>query len=151
MSDKQVEIWDMAYLSPKPVRDTMWDIYLKGQADLLMPYDVESIEELIENVERKAKKEVADSLEAELFHWEGKERMIDELTIYNLSIKYPNTVDLIREVEKMVRADAIDEFLEACDARAKYDMKKHPQNAYCIDRVTLLKIAEQLKEQNNES
>lgn len=27
--------------------------------------------------------------------------MIDELTIYNLAIKYPNTVDLVREVEKM--------------------------------------------------
>ena len=35
--------------------------------------------------------------------------MIDELTIYNLSVKYPNTIDLVREVEKMARADAIDE------------------------------------------
>lgn len=33
--------------------------------------------------------------------------MLDELTIYNLAIKYPNTVDLVREVEKMVRADII--------------------------------------------
>lgn len=31
--------------------------------------------------------------------------MIDELAIYNLAIKYPNTVDLVREVEKMARAD----------------------------------------------
>lgn len=35
--------------------------------------------------------------------------MLDELEIYNLAIKYPNTVDLVREVEKIARADAIDE------------------------------------------
>lgn len=32
--------------------------------------------------------------------------MIDELTIYNLAVIYPNTVDLVREVEMMT----IDEF-----------------------------------------
>lgn len=32
--------------------------------------------------------------------------MLDELTIYNLAIKYPNTVDLVREVERMTIDEA---------------------------------------------
>lgn len=63
--------------------------------------------------------------------------MIDELTIYNLSIQSPNTVDLVREIEKMVRADAIDE----CFAT----MKEHSNPLW---HDWLDKIAEQMKEKN---
>lgn len=37
--------------------------------------------------------------------------MLDELAIYNLSVKYPNTVDLVREVERIARADAIENYI----------------------------------------
>jgi len=53
--------------------------------------------------------------------------------------------DKINEHDKQIRADAIEEFIKMCDKNAKYNSKKHPQNAYCINRLTLLKIAEQLK------
>lgn len=39
--------------------------------------------------------------------------MLDELAINNLAVKYPNTVDLVREVERMARADAIEEIIQA--------------------------------------
>lgn len=45
--------------------------------------------------------------------------MIDELTIYNMAVIYPNTVDLVREVERMARADVI------------YEIKKLLPQAYC--------------------
>lgn len=38
--------------------------------------------------------------------------MLDELTIYNLAIKYPNTVDLVREVERQTIDDAIAKIYE---------------------------------------
>lgn len=66
---------------------------------------------------------------------------------------YKDGVASVKDLGKLyseIRAEAIDEFVNACDTRAKYDMKKHPQNAYCIDRVALLKIAEWLKEKRNE-
>lgn len=63
------------------------EAYERGQTDLLMPYDVESIEELIENVKRKAKKEVADSLETELLHWEDW-ILAESPTGYNDAIEY---------------------------------------------------------------
>lgn len=37
--------------------------------------------------------------------------MIDELTIYNLSLKHPNTVDLVREVERITRAEIFNEIM----------------------------------------
>lgn len=33
MSDKQVEIWDMAYKSTTSVRDTIWAVYCRGFKD----------------------------------------------------------------------------------------------------------------------
>lgn len=32
--------------------------------------------------------------------------MIDELTIYNLAVKYPNTIDLVRAVERLMIDEA---------------------------------------------
>lgn len=68
--------------------------------------------------------------------------MIDELTIYNLSVKYPNTIDLVREVEKMARADAIEEFKQLF-WKSKVELRPSQ-----IDEI--LKMFEQLKEQKNE-
>ena len=82
--------------------------------------------------------------------------MIDELTIYNLSIKYPNTVDLVREVEKMVRADAIEEFKEYASCIVptyEYDNLSAEQKQEFVEymkrqiRKCIDAIAEQLKEQ----
>lgn len=33
MSDKQIEIWDMAFKSEKPARDTIWEVYQHGRVD----------------------------------------------------------------------------------------------------------------------
>lgn len=75
--------------------------------------------------------------------------MIDELTVYNLSIKHPNTIDLVREVEKMARADAIKDFAEwlptKFDLRFASDCPK-----VWVDEFfnhTSEKILEQVKEQ----
>lgn len=38
------------------------ELYKQGQADLLKPYDVESIEELIENSKNKARKEALEEI-----------------------------------------------------------------------------------------
>lgn len=72
--------------------------------------------------------------------------MIDELTIYNLAIKYPNTVDLVREVEKMT----IDEFVEKADAEIYQDFNRTDVGEYTIADValTIRRVAEQLKEKN---
>lgn len=57
MPDKKVEIWDMAYKSPKTVRDTLWDIYQQGRADAIeeYKYNVELFREIfLEELERQA-------------------------------------------------------------------------------------------------
>lgn len=37
--------------------------------------------------------------------------MIDELTLYNLEVKYHNLKDIANAIEEMVRAEVIDEFV----------------------------------------
>lgn len=44
--------------------------------------------------------------------------MIDELATYNLMAKYPNTTDLIREVEKMAKAEAIDDAIKVLNSKS---------------------------------
>lgn len=82
--------------------------------------------------------------------------MLDELAIYNLSVKYPNTIDLVREVERISRAEAFDECIKF--------IKDHSSRAFidsdgwgCTDndREDIFKLfwlddLEKLKEQNNE-
>lgn len=78
--------------------------------------------------------------------------MIDELTVYNLSIKHPNTLDLVREVEKMARADAIEEFEKTKTNVLKWLIKRQAEgygtsNGELLDHI--YDIAKQLKSQDN--
>lgn len=77
--------------------------------------------------------------------------MLDELTIYNLTIKYPNTVDLIREVEKMAYNKAIDDYLQ--EIVQEYDNDASPNVSDYMDYELSLRqldeIAEQLKAGGN--
>lgn len=75
--------------------------------------------------------------------------MLDELEIYNLAIKYPNTVDLVREVEKIARADAFDELLDLIDRLLwNYDKETYKDlSEYFKESARLLK--EQKNEEKN--
>lgn len=72
--------------------------------------------------------------------------MLDELAIYNLSVKYPNTIDLVREVERIAKAEAIDEFWTEFDKQ----IKTQGRQAYYYTEFLVIgmKIREQMKEQN---
>ena len=69
--------------------------------------------------------------------------MLDELAIYNLSVKYPNTIDLVREVERIAKEEAIDECIEIAK---DFDFYTNDGT-----KNILLRKLEQLKEQNNDS
>lgn len=68
--------------------------------------------------------------------------MLDELAIYNLSVKYPNTVDLVREVERIARVEAIDDY-----NRELKEYLRRSDVHYVSDNVFNY-FAERLKEQN---
>lgn len=78
--------------------------------------------------------------------------MIDELAIYNLVIKYPNTIDLIREVEKMAKAEAIKEYHDKLSKEMhdlwkfyKADTNNRPKPDFLCAYSMVDLIAEQLK------
>lgn len=75
--------------------------------------------------------------------------MLSELEIYNLSVKHPRTVDLVREVEKIARADAIDELKSKKDEIIRWMAKRYKEkygttNGELLDHI--FELAEQLKE-----
>ena len=76
--------------------------------------------------------------------------MLDELAIYNLSVKYPNTIDLVREVERIAKAEAIDEIRSKMvsfhtDAIFRYGVDIIEGRADAFND-----LEKWLKEQNNE-
>jgi len=84
-----------------------------------------------------------------------RRRLIDELTIYNLSVKYPCTVDLVREIENIARADAIEEVLramyhEAFEVDHEKDGMQKWDSGNWIRYKLFEQVMEQLKEQNHE-
>ena len=68
--------------------------------------------------------------------------MLDELAIYNLSVKYPNTIDLVREVERTAKAEAFDDCIAL--ARAEIDFESQSEQKRFVE------FMEQLKEQKND-
>ena len=80
--------------------------------------------------------------------------MLDELAIYNLSVKYPNTIDLVREVERIAKAEVIDEvFKKLYDIRDslpfKYSEHWTSRDSDAISTL-FIEYEKQVKEQNNE-
>lgn len=65
--------------------------------------------------------------------------MIDELTIYNLSVKYPNTIDLVREVERIAREDAVNDVINKIRQHTDYFLSKGVSDLFIRFEIEELK------------
>lgn len=74
------------------------DRYEQGRADMLMPYDVESIEELIENVKSKARADVIDETLNKV-----TKRMSDYLEFDDIKIDWDLFCDEMKEIAEQLK------------------------------------------------
>lgn len=105
--------------------------YEEGIKDVLMPYDVESIEELIENVRRNARADAIDEYRLALhFKYEDNKKISD--AINELGINFANLdleeIDTIAELLKQEHFDKADKMITEPKYVSVEDCHKHCKN-----------------------
>lgn len=75
--------------------------------------------------------------------------MIDELTLYNLEVKYHNLKDIANAIEEMVRVEVIEEFIKTIvNTPTKIKIEHYRENDILVNRQNeIIDMLIQLKEQ----